>query len=183
MIKQYELLFILPGTLAENEVVPVVDKVKEAVQKGGGTDIKVKDLGKSRIAYPIKHIRYGYFQLCTFDAETTDIKTIRENLGLMSEMLRVVLKLAGSSESIPDKISAISDVTVRDTTESTKTTTNEEVVKPREDIEASHQIDVKKSVKTEAKSKENTETKVENIKMEDIDKKLDELLGNNLGDV
>jgi len=183
MLKKYELLFILPGTLAEDEVAPMVDKVKSAVEKGGGKEIKTQDLGKSRIAYPIKHIRYGYFQLCNFEAETTDIKAIRGNLGLMRELLRVVLKLAGSEESVPEKISAISDVTVRESEPAKVVREREEVVKPKESVEASHKMDTKKPVKIEAKPKEKTETKAEDIKMEDIDKKLDELLESNIADV
>ena len=181
MVKKYELLFILPGTLAENEVTPVVDKVKTAVEKGGGSNITVKDLGKSRIAYPIKHIRYGYFQLFTFDADTADVKAIRENLGLMGELLRVVMKLAGEEEAVPEKISAISDVTVRDN-EPPKTP-REEAPKQRADVEASHKIETKKVVKADTKPKEKTETKAEDIKMEDIDKKLDALLDSNIADV
>ncbi len=191
MLKKYELLFILPGTLAENEVIPAVEKVQAVVEKGGGKEITTKDLGKSRIAYPIKHIRYGYFQLINFEAESGDIKTIRENIGLMTEPLRVIIQNAGDLESIPEKISAISDVTVRDS-EPAKAVREESLKEPAErperpehieHIEASHQIDVKKPAKTESKPKEKTETKAENIKMEDIDKKLDELLESNIADV
>ncbi|MDP2692627.1 MAG: 30S ribosomal protein S6 [bacterium] len=187
MVKNYELLFILPGTLAETEVTPVVDTVKVAIEKGGGKSIKVKDLGKSRIAYPIRHIRYGYFQLCNFDAETTEIKTIRENLGLLDGLLRVVIKITGINETIPDKISAISDVTVRDN--EPVRTVRHEVSRPKENVEASHKINTKKKDKAEASQRlvslglKKTETKAENIKMEDIDKKLDELLGGDIADV
>jgi len=175
----------LPGTLAENEISPVVKKVEEVIEKGGGKELSVKDLGKSRIAYPVKHIRYGYFQLCNFEAETKDIGAIRNNLGLMNELLRMVVRIAGKEESIPDKISAISDVTVRDAVKERENepvrAVREEQPKPSEDVEASHQIDAKKPAK--AKSREKTETKAENIKMEDIDKKLDELLESNIADV
>jgi hypothetical protein len=94
-----------------------------------------------------------------------------------------------------DKVSAISDVLIREvnTSKNTETETVEDKKQDKEAVAvledenatAGHQMD---SIKTKAKSepkevKAKTETKAENIKMEDIDKKLDELLDTNIADV
>lgn len=191
-MKKYELLFVLPGTLSENEVFPAAEKIKSIVEKSGGKNIKMQDLGKSRIAYPVRHIRYGYFQLCNFEAEPKDVSEISNILRLMPEVLRAMINTRNKEGVALDKISAISDVTVREITGQIKTfeeqrlgagdKTKEKVLEVAEEIAASHQID-KPKIKTRAKLKVKTETKAEDIKMEDIDKKLDELLETNIADV
>jgi small subunit ribosomal protein S6 len=188
-MKNYELLFILPGTLGEDEVSPIVDNVKDVIEKAGGQEIKVQDLGKSRIAYPMKHIRYGYFQLCQFKAESKNIVDIKEKLRLISNLLRFVINKVGAEPNIVlDKISAISDVTTRHSTRSVpeEKKIEEKEKKEEEHVTAGHQMDsVEQKTKTKTETKEDlkTETKVENIKLDDIDKKLDELLDTNITDV
>lgn len=194
-MKKYELLFVLPGTLSENEVAPAAEKIKAIVEKAGSKNVKLQDLGKSRIAYPVRHIRYGYFQLCNFESEPKDVLEISNTLRLMPEVLRAMVNVREKAGVTLDKISAISDVTVRETTgqvrsfEGQRTEDKQEKpfgsaqskVQVAEEIVASHQIDKPKA--KAAKSKVKTETKAEDIKMEDIDKKLDELLETNIGDV
>jgi small subunit ribosomal protein S6 len=196
-MKKYELLFVLPGTLSENEVAPAAEKIKAVVEKSGSKNVKMQDLGKSRIAYPIKHIRYGYFQLCQFETEPKNLSEINNTLRLMADLLRFVINVKHGEGVAIDKISAISDVTVRELTgqvksfeeqkeqrseEKEKGKEKEKVVEVAEEVAASHQLD-KPKAKAKAKSKVKTETKAENINLEDIDKKLDELLDTNIGDV
>ncbi len=183
-MKYYELLFILPGTLAEDEVGASVKEVKDLVEKAGGQGIKVQDLGKSRIAYPIKHIRYGYFQLCQFQAEPKSVVEIKDKLRLMANLLRSVVKNVKTEGGVFEKISAISDVLVREPN-APRSNIGEErrpEIKVEEHISASHHIDSPEKP-SRKKIKVKTETKAENIKMEDIDKKLDELLETNIADV
>ena len=113
-MKKYELLFVLPGTLSENEVAPAAEKIKAIVEKAGSKNVKLQDLGKSRIAYPVKHIRYGYFQLCNFEAEPANVLEISNTLRLIPEVLRAMLNVREKPGVTLDKISAISDVTVRE---------------------------------------------------------------------
>ena len=193
-MKKYELLFVLPGTLSENEVAPAAEKIKAIVEKSGSKNVKMQDLGKSRIAYPVKHIRYGYFQLCQFETEPKNLSEINNTLRLMSDILRFMINTRNKEGVVLDKISAISDVTVRETNGQVKTfeeqreqksgyfKDKDKVVEVEEQVVASHQID-KPKTKTQTKSAVKTETKAENIKMEDIDKKLDELLETNIADV
>lgn len=184
-MQNYELLFILPGTLGEDEVSPVVSNVKEVVEKSGSENVKIQDLGKSRIAYPMKHIRYGYFQLCQFKAEPGQIAEIRGKIRLMPDLLRAVITKSDSDKAVINKISAISDVTIRDNTG--KAEEKKSGAKEVEHEAVGHHFKGVDQEKTKAaakeESKEKTETKAENIKMEDIDKKLDALLEEDIAGV
>jgi small subunit ribosomal protein S6 len=92
-MKHYELLCVLRGTLSEDEVLTVIEKVKETITKLGGEILETKDMGKSRIAYPIKHIRYGYFHLIHFDAEPSVAPQVQNKLRLFSELLRSLVSV------------------------------------------------------------------------------------------
>lgn len=91
-MNHYELLCISPGTLAETELPEHIGRIQATVEQGGGSSLQVTDLGKSRLAYPINHIRYGYFTLVRFQAEPQVMQTIQEKLRLLSGVLRSVIR-------------------------------------------------------------------------------------------
>ncbi len=91
-MKKYELLLVLPGTLddkeSEEKATEVLNLVKEHT-----TDAELVTIGKNRLAYPIKQIRYGYFYTIIFSAESAGLKTLHTKLGLMRDLLRAVITL------------------------------------------------------------------------------------------
>lgn len=172
-MQNYELLFILPGTLGEDEVKPLVEKVKEVVEANGGKEYSVEDMGKSRLAYPIKHIRYGYFQLAHFQAETKDAVAVEKKLRLNTSLLRALIqkydpskkmqKITFADQQVPEQpvfvgMPAPAAVVVENLTEEKEASLNIQ----------SHSM----APKVEKKTKKSS-TKVS---LDDIDKKLDEIL-------
>ena len=176
---QYELLFVLPGTLSEADAPGVAGSVKDAVGELGAQSVTIHDAGKSRLAYPMKKIRYGYFFVCHFQAEPSLMPQLQGRLRLMDSVLRSIVRHSPGTPQPVDRLSAISDVTVR------------EAVREREEAPATrpalfgtaaetaetaaHTMGTAESdAKTVAPAKK--ETKAEDIKLEEIDKKLSELL-------
>lgn len=98
----YEMLAVLPGTLTEVEAAPVVKTIKETVERLGATNMVLHDMGKSRLAYPMKHIRYGYFYIVQFSAEPTQIKEIEQKVRLINNILRLVVQTYGSAAQAID---------------------------------------------------------------------------------
>jgi len=91
-MNHYELLFVLPGTLSENETEPLVNKIKTIIEKNGGQKLTVAELEKRRLAYPMKHIRYGYFGLAYFEAEPEMVKKMEAGFVLDRDFLRTFVK-------------------------------------------------------------------------------------------
>lgn len=91
-MKKYELLITLPGTLDEKEAEK---RIQEAVQlvKEYGSDVNLSTLGKNRLAYPIKQIRYGYFYVVTFTAEQEQLQSLQQKLALSRDLLRAQTSL------------------------------------------------------------------------------------------
>lgn len=99
-MQQYELLFILPGTLGEQDVEPAVAAVLDIIKDKGAEIVSQGDMGKSRLAYPMRHIRYGYFRMCRFEAGPEQVIEIQKKLRLMNDVLRVILKKVDTKNSI-----------------------------------------------------------------------------------
>ena len=89
-MKKYELLLVLPGTLDEKEAGKLVQEIKESVS-ANSQDVELSNLGKVRLAYPIKQIRYGYYYTLVFSAEPAAVKIISDKLKLRTDVLRSMI--------------------------------------------------------------------------------------------
>ena len=89
-MKKYELLLILPGTLDEKEAEVKTNEAM-AILKEFGADAVLKVMGKNRLAYPIKQVRYGYFYTVVFSAEPQNVKIIEEKIKLSRGFLRAIV--------------------------------------------------------------------------------------------
>ena len=89
---QYELLYILPGTMTEDEAKPVMAKVEASLNAAGVTGVTSEHGGKNRLSYAMRHIRYGWFELVYFSAEPKVAPLVEAKLRLLPELLRVVVR-------------------------------------------------------------------------------------------
>lgn len=89
-MKKYELLFILPGTLDDKEAKTRSEEVNAIVKEYDG-EAQLSALGKTRLAYPVKQIRYGYFFTVVFSAPADVIKTLQGKLTVTRDLLRAMI--------------------------------------------------------------------------------------------
>jgi small subunit ribosomal protein S6 len=89
-MNKYELLLILPGTLDDKEVEKRSQEILALVAEHG-TDAQIQSMGKNRLAYPVKQIRYGYYFTITFKSDTKLVKALEGKLGLMRDILRAMI--------------------------------------------------------------------------------------------
>lgn len=179
-MQQYELLSVVPGTLSEDEVQPIAKSVEQILASAGAKKLEMKNLGKSRLAYPVKHIRYGYFFVSRFEAETSVVAAITETLRLSGQLLRAVLRKSVTGAPTFEHLTPIADVMTRERDErpeidgGARVSTEEETRQIR-----TVQPEPVKATLVGVK----TETKAEDIKLDEIDKKLDEILGADISNV
>jgi len=88
MPNRYELLYIIPATLTDEEVGGVETKVATVFTKVGASVESTRRLGKFRLAYPIKSQRHGHYVMVLFTAEPATMAKLDENLRLQSDVLR-----------------------------------------------------------------------------------------------
>jgi len=187
-MKQYEMLIVLPGTLSEDEVAPALNMVKKTLESHDAQDISTEDMGKSRLAYPIKHIRYGYFHAFRFACDPSRLATMEKSVRLLGNLLRVIVRIYDPAHTVtvtlaqdPTALSAPSKQEDKPQHRE-KTNRKEDVKKTESESSAVEQADGEEE-KTEDVKEEVKEKSVEKpvlekaeISMEDIEKKLNEVL-------
>lgn len=161
----YEMLVVVPGTLTEAEAAPLVASVKETTERMGATGMVMHDMGKSRLAYPMKHIRYGYFYILQFSAEANQVKEIEHKVRLINNILRLVVRVYNAAAPALD----ISKLTL---TPLANVVSTDEVPNPVREM--------RREVPVRPTMSETVAVPVVPVSMEEIEEKLDQILEKDL---
>jgi len=103
IMKKYELLVTLPGTLDDKEAEQHIQDIL-AMVKANGQEAELNNLGKIRLSYPIKQIRYGYYYTIVFQAEAAGIRAIEDKLRLRTDVLRGMITYFNTNLTAAKKI-------------------------------------------------------------------------------
>lgn len=87
-MKKYELLYIVPGQYTDAEVESIRKKVVGLVEKINGQITRHENLGKIKLAYPVNKVRHGTYILVHFDLDNHDFSVLDRELRLDAEILR-----------------------------------------------------------------------------------------------
>ena len=87
----YEILAIIPSKYSDTEVDGAIEAVTKTLEAAGAKTQKTQNMGKLKIAYPIKGVRFGTYVLFYVEAETEAMKKVEQNLKLAEEVLRHII--------------------------------------------------------------------------------------------
>lgn len=93
-MKMYELLYLIPTVYTDAEVDAIRLKIAQLIEKFNGVVKRNESLAKIKLAYPIKRARHGTYVYLIFEAETSAISQLDKTLRLTEEVLRHQLLLA-----------------------------------------------------------------------------------------
>lgn len=171
MMTQYELLYIIPATLTDEEVGGVEAAVKALLEKYNATVETTTRLGKFRFAYPIKNVRHGHYVLVRFSSEGASIAAITEALRISNDVLRSIVLRA--DEAGGEKFDMVQYVEVNlDNKESGDRRRRDEKPKSAEEIKSG--VAVLEGEKPEAAKSEAGE-----LSATELEKKIDAALEDN----
>jgi small subunit ribosomal protein S6 len=162
MTEHYEMLYILPISLTPEETAPFVEKISAYIKDNGGVITKDDNLGKQKFAYPIKALTHGYYFSYEFDLPKAILSKLNRAIQLMPEVVRflIVKKKIKTAQDIADEKASQDRLAKRKEKEIEKLKAGKE--------SSSAKATEDKDKKTSGKEK---------ISLEDLDKKLDEILG------
>lgn len=172
----YELLCVFPGTMTVEEVQTAMNDVKETITKHGGEIEKVHSMGKSRLAYPMKHIRYGYFELVYFQAEGPKLAEIDRRVRLLGASLRTIFRAYDPVSQPIDTSSFNFGQVSHMQREEVATSPYRGAPRPKKEVTPKPVAETK----TQA---EDAEKATKEVSLEQIDEKLDEILEKDLAKV
>jgi len=87
-IPHYELLYIVSNKYSEEEIKPIIAKVNKLIVDNEGKITNSQEWGKKKLAYPIQHFNYGYYNLVEFDCGGEKLKKINKEMRIDSDILR-----------------------------------------------------------------------------------------------
>ena len=87
-MEKYELMYILPSKYTEEELTQQSAKIRDIVVNAGGQVAEEHSMGKRKLAYPIKHVRYGHYYLTIFTADEASVAKLNTTLRMTSDLLR-----------------------------------------------------------------------------------------------
>ena len=94
----YEGLFIFPETLDEENLDQSIARVKEELEKLGGTLESTTRTGKKDFARPLKKQKAGIYVVLMFKLDGSRIDALKQRLKLSTNVFRSQFVLATESE-------------------------------------------------------------------------------------
>lgn len=92
-MEKYELLLILPAKYTDPELAEMAGKLKGIIAAAGANVAETHDLGRRKLAYPINNVRNGNYFLFFLEAETPVVAKLNEMLRLSTDILRYLLTI------------------------------------------------------------------------------------------
>ncbi|MFA6428501.1 MAG: 30S ribosomal protein S6 [Candidatus Buchananbacteria bacterium] len=87
-MNHYEILYLFPAKYTEEELKPQIEKVLALLYKYGAKLTFNELMGRRKLAYPIKNFYTGYYYVCEFDLEPTNLQKLENELRMTPEILR-----------------------------------------------------------------------------------------------
>ncbi len=89
--RNYELMLVINPQLTEERLNATINNISQFIISAGGTVAEFKQLGKRRLAYPIKHTTEGFYVLAHFKMKSAESPKLETRLNITEEILRYLL--------------------------------------------------------------------------------------------
>ena len=116
----YEILLLLDPDLAEEPQAEVVTRVRDLIEKGGGTFTRHDNWGKRKLAYEIDKKGDGNYHLLLFSSEPETLDEITRVLKIDDNVMRHLATRrpeGGPAEPLPVGAPAVHDAVIDDLAE------------------------------------------------------------------
>jgi small subunit ribosomal protein S6 len=87
LLRQFELMFIVDGTMPEEDATAIATTVQTFISSKG-TILKADPWGRRRMAYPINKKQDGYYWVIEFECEPGDVDALKYQLRVNENIVR-----------------------------------------------------------------------------------------------
>lgn len=166
----YEIICILSGDLTETDAAAQIAELQDKLRTLGVTIDEVVPLSKQRLAYPIRHSKFGYFYAFYCSVGAAEIQKVQWELDRHMGLLRTFVR---RFDPVTNKKACVEDFAVKMAAPATV------VALPRE-AAAAAPFSFEEVRTTPTTPLVQQEVVAKSVSAEEIDKKLDELLESDL---
>lgn len=149
--QHYELTFIISGNLSEDQHPQTLKQIRGLLEKNGAQITQTVEMGRRKLAYAIKNLRHGFYFCWELNLLPKNLVKVENELKLKGDIIRFL--------------------TVKKRIKTAEQIASEEKLKT-----GRIRIELKKQQAEAEKEKKPIRAAKPKISLEDLDKKLDELL-------
>ena len=85
---KYEIMFIVKATMEEDAIKKTSEDVQKLIKKKPSKVIEFKEMGRKKLAYPIKKEVSGYYFVMTVEADHETIAEFDRKVSINENILR-----------------------------------------------------------------------------------------------
>jgi small subunit ribosomal protein S6 len=163
-MRMYQLSYIFPAQLNAEEILRARDEISENLARGGAHILGSKDPMKKKLAYPIAKQSYGFMGEMTFWASPASVSVLSDAFRQHERLLRFSLTGYHEPKRIPDRRH-----------ERVRTHTADSTAKDGQ-INEQREESGEQKIPVEQKTEQQPRTFKEKISLQEIDKKLEEIM-------
>ncbi len=93
---KYEIMFIVKATMEEDKIKKVSEDLQKLLNTKTSKVIEFKEMGRKKLAYPIKKEISGYYYVMTVEADKESIHEFDRKVSINENVLRhLIIKVEG----------------------------------------------------------------------------------------
>ena len=84
-------MYLIGSHVADDEAAKVIDEIKQSAESLGGVIQKHEDLGKKRLAYPIKNTKLGQYVVVNFESPAEKVGELEHKVRTNPAIIRHIV--------------------------------------------------------------------------------------------
>lgn len=160
---KYEIIYLFSPQISEPEVKAEIEKTNGFLTELGGKITKEDYWGLKDLAYEIKHLKQGYYHVAWFELKKKNLETFCKKLKTLTSLLRFLITAKPKKEKIIPAVETKQTISLKPKSA------------PRKAEELQDTLFAPQAKSAPKKEKRETSKKPK-AEMEDLDKKLEEIL-------
>ena len=107
--RTYEVMYIVDPEVPGDRVEKLNEAVGKVIEKEGGTVVKMEDIGRRNLAYPIEKMTEGHYVLFEIDGSGQEIAELERRMRVNDMIMRYVTIRVDEDRAKADRIQAKRD--------------------------------------------------------------------------
>ena len=107
--RTYEVMYIVDTDSSDENIAKLNESIGSLIEKEGGTIVRMDDVGRRKMAYPIKKKYEGYYVLYEIEGSGQEIAELERRMRVNDMIIRFVTVRVDEDRKKADKIQAKRD--------------------------------------------------------------------------
>lgn len=107
--RTYEVMYIIDPAADADTITSLNETISQLIEKEGGTIVRMDDIGRRNLAYPIKKKKEGYYMLFEIDGTGQEILELERRMRVNDLIMRYITVRVDEDRKKADKIQAKRD--------------------------------------------------------------------------